>query len=82
MIMLTDVLFWEGSPTCHKNLDEGAGSRQGTSSKYQKSYLDLGFLYCICPTRPIITNTETAMLSSGEGCNTNYWDYTVFFVCI
>ena len=38
-------------------------SRQGTSSQYQKSYLDLGFWYCICPTQPIITNTETAMLS-------------------
>ena len=35
--------------------------RQGTSSQYQKSYLDLGFWYCICPTQPIITNTETAM---------------------
>ena len=31
--------------------------------QYQKSYLDLGFWYCICPTQPIITNTETAMLS-------------------
>ena len=28
----------------------------------QKSYLDLGFCYSICPTQPIFTNTETAML--------------------
>ena len=35
--------------------------RQG---QYQKSYLDLGFRYCICPTQPIFTNTETAMLST------------------
>ena len=32
--------------------------------QYQKSYLDLGFWYSICPTQPIFTNTETAMLSN------------------
>ena len=30
--------------------------------QYQMSYLDLGFWYSICPTQPIFTNTETAML--------------------
>ena len=30
--------------------------------QYQMSYLDLGFCYSICPTQPIFTNTETAML--------------------
>ena len=35
--------------------------------QYQKSYLDLGFRYCICPTQPIFTNTETAMLSTFTG---------------
>ena len=41
--------------------------RQGTSFQYQKSHLDLGFWYCICPTQSIFTNTETAMLSTAAG---------------
>ena len=32
--------------------------------QFQKSYLDLGFWYSICPTQPIFTNTSTAMPSS------------------
>jgi len=35
--------------------------------QYPRSYLDLGFRYCICPTQPIFTNTETAMLSTFTG---------------
>ena len=35
--------------------------------QYQKSYLDLGFRYCISPTQPIFTKTETAMLSTFTG---------------
>ena len=46
-------------------LNNLASIRQGTSSQYQRSYLDLGFWYfSICPTQSIITTTETAMLSS------------------
>ena len=37
-------------------------SRQGTSSQHQKSYLDLGFWFSICKTRPLFTNAETWML--------------------
>ena len=46
-------------------LNNLASIRQGTSSQYQRSYLDLGFWYfSICPTQSIITTSETAMLSS------------------
>ena len=36
-------------------------TRQGTSSQYQKSYLDLGFWHSICKTQLILTNTEMAL---------------------
>lgn len=36
--------------------------------QYQMSYLDLGFWYSICPTQPIFTNTETAILSMSPLC--------------
>ena len=41
--------------------------------QYQKSYLDLGFWYSICPTQPIFTNTETAMLSTPMSSNSFYF---------
>ena len=47
--------------------DIGGGGKLGSFKK--KGYLDLLFLYLysICPTQPIFTNTETAMLSREEG---------------
>ena len=36
----------------------------GSPFQYQNGYWDLLLWYCICPTQPIFTNTETAMLSS------------------
>ena len=47
------------------------GSRQGTSSHYQNSYLDLAVWYCITVfvnSMKISANTETAMLSSRQPC--------------
>ena len=36
----------------------------GSPFQYQNGYWDLLLWYCICPTQPLFTNTETAMLSS------------------
>ena len=48
----------------HKTVKILSASRQGTSSHYQKSYLDLRFWYSVfVNSSNISTNIETAMLS-------------------
>ena len=47
--------------------DIGGGGETGSQFQYQNGYWDLLFGYSICPTQPIFTNTESAMLSKIVG---------------
>ena len=55
--------WWQESPKGGSNRSCLWFKWTGSPFQYQNGYWDLLFWYCICPTQPIFTNTETAILS-------------------
>ena len=75
-------LFTRNCPSCLTllNSQHQHPSRQGTSSQYQNSYLDLAVWYCsvvFVNSIKISANTETAMLSTSNPSTVNQHQHPI-----